>query len=143
MKYPASCAARQRRERAFSQWYELAPDLGTTVAQIDAQNRELADYVFAELAYSESKTCCWDSSTEGMAEIIMARAQEEQAGTCTIPTVFRAHGGGYQLWKDYATAHGRGSEWLAWSEDEPCPQRGVTEDVEVDHSATPLCELER
>jgi hypothetical protein len=141
LQYPASCAARQRRERAFSEWYELAPRLGTTAQAIDRQNRQLADYVFAELAYSESKTCCWDSSTAAMAQTILARAQEEQQSACTIPTVFKATAGGYQAWKDWAVAHGQGDAWADWSEDEPCPQRGVLEDVEVDHAATPWCEL--
>jgi hypothetical protein len=75
-----------------------------------------------------------------MAEIIMAKAAEEEQGMCTAPTVFKAQGGGYQAWKDWADAHGRGADWLDWSEDEPCPQRATSNDVEVDHAATPWCE---
>jgi len=122
---PASCAARERREHAFDQLYELAPRLGKTPAQIDAENRQLSDYVFAELSYGQSRTCCWDSTTPAMAEIILARAAEEEFSTCTAPTVFRAHGGGYQIWKDWAAAHGRAEDWLEWSEDEPCARRGA------------------
>lgn len=141
MQYPASCAARQRRELAFSQLYALSQRLGKSVAQIDHENRQLSDYVFAELAYAQSKTCCWNSSTPQMAEIIMAKANEEQSGTCRPPTVFRARNGGYQIWKDYAVAHGRGADWKAWSEDEPCNQRDASDDVELAQSATPLCSL--
>jgi hypothetical protein len=141
MKYPASCAARQRRERAFHELYELAPRLGKSKLQLDTQYRDLSDYVFAELSYGESKTCCWNSSTAAMAEIIMGRANEEQDGTCAAPTVFKASGGGYQSWKDWASAHGRGADWRDWSEDEPCAQRNVQDDVEVTHEGLDWCEL--
>jgi hypothetical protein len=141
MQYPASCAARQRREQAFDELYDLAPRLGKTAVQIDQQYRTLADYVFAELSYGQSKTCCWDSSTSAMADIIMAVAQEEQASTCSLPTVFKATGGGYDKWKAWAEAHGRGSDWVDWSEDEPCNQRATRDDVETDHAAQPFCAL--
>jgi len=57
-QYPASCSARERREGAFDQLYDLMErNFATTRTQVDAQYRELADYVFAELEYDQSKTC--------------------------------------------------------------------------------------
>ncbi len=135
--YPASCAARQRRERAFGELYGLAGRLGMTTAQIDAEYRELEDYVLGELDYTKSKTCCWNSSTNAMYEIIMQHARAEQeaadaAGTCIEPTVFKSRSDGYKLWSDYAASIGRGSQWRAWSEDESCSQRNVAQDTETE-----------
>ena len=38
---------------------------------MDAQYRIFEDYVFAELEYTESKTCCWNSSNSAMFQIAM------------------------------------------------------------------------
>lgn len=146
-EYPASCSARERREHAFQELYDLsARSFAMSSAEVDAAYRELDDYVFAELEYGASKTCCWDSSTPAMADIIMLQARAEQAaadaaGTCIAPTVFAARADGYQHWAAYAASIGRGAQWRAWSEDEACPQRDVTADTIVDASAQPFCEL--
>lgn len=135
-EYPASCSARTNREDAFRTLYENASDLGMTVAEIDAQYRTLEDYVFAELEYAQSKTCCWNSTTAAMADIILDYAQKEQAnataqGMCVEPTVFRANGGngGYEVYRMHAISMGREADWRAWSEDEPCAQRDVAADT--------------
>ena len=61
---PASCSARENREKAFRNLYELAQRaFGQTPRQVDEQHRILDDYVFAELVYTQSKTCCWNSTT--------------------------------------------------------------------------------
>ncbi len=146
--YPASCSARERRERAFEDLYDVSErSLGTTRGQVDAEHRTLADYVLGELSYAASKTCCWNSSSAAMYEIVMAYAADEQAdatasGTCVAPTVFKSEGNGYQRWASYAAEIGRLPEWRAWSEDESCAQRNVASDTEATHNAVGYCELE-
>jgi hypothetical protein len=146
-QFPASCSARERREHAFEELYDLsARSFGKTKAQVDAEHRALEDYVFAELAYTQSKTCCWNSTTPAMAEIILDLARDEAdaaeaAGTCAPPVVFRNESTGYQRWASHAAALGRSAEWRAWSEDEPCAQRNVSQDTIAATAGTPWCEL--
>lgn len=140
--YPASCSARERREEAFAELYEVMQNyFGEDRAAVDARYRTLADHVFAELRYEQSRTCCWNRTTRAMQEIVMAYAEREQAeaaarGECVAPTPFRAEaadraagGDGYGRWRAFAQSIGRGAEWRAWSEDEPCAQRDVREDT--------------
>ncbi len=145
--YPASCAARTRREDAFQTLYEIENDnFGRTPAEVDADYRMLEDYVFAELEYESSRTCCWNSSTAAMAEIILDFAEEEQAealvsGMCVQPTVFRAESEGFERWLQHARTLGRSAEWVEWSEDEPCAQRDVPEDsIAEDRGLGGYCE---
>lgn len=142
LKYPASCAARERRERAFAGLYELAPRLGATRESVDRDHRRLEDYVFAELSYGQSRTCCWNSTTAAMADVILDYAEQEQADACVVPAVFRSETTGYARWRDYAAATGRASAWREWSEDEGCPQRDVAADTEAAHEWTAWCELD-
>ncbi len=145
--FPASCSARERRERAFEDLYDVAErSLGQTRGQIDAQYRELADYVLGELEYAQSKTCCWNSTSGAMYEIVMDYAAQEQAdaaarGTCVAPTVFK-NTNGYGVWADYAARTGRAAAWKAWTEDESCSQRGVASDPEHAHASVAYCELD-
>lgn len=144
-KYPASCAARERRENAFRALYDLGErDLGETKLQIDSAHRKLDDYVLAELEYTKSKTCCWNSTTMAMSEIIMskARAEQEAAGSCVTPTVFKSRTDGYSVWATHASELGRGADWRNWTEDEACSQRDVAQDTEAPLSATPFCSLQ-
>jgi hypothetical protein len=144
--YPASCSARERRERAFDDLYDLSErHFGTARAQVDVQFRDLSDYVFAELEYAQSKTCCWNSSTTAMHEIIMEFARREQdaadqAGECRAPTPFM-NDNGYGRWADLAATLGRGAEWRAWTEDETCAQKNVASDTQRAHAWTDWCEL--
>lgn len=145
-QYPASCAARERREGAFEALYGLAYELNTTRAAIDKQYRTSEDYVLGELEYTKSKTCCWNSSTSAMYDIIMKKAAADKAAAdaqhvCTAPVVFKSRADGYKYWADYAASIGRGAEWKAWSEDESCPQKNVTQDTESASDATPYCSL--
>jgi len=141
-QYPASCTARERREHAFRELYDLGErELGLSKAEIDAEHRELEDYVLGELVYTQSKTCCWNSSTSAMYELVLAKARAEQGGSCVTPTVFRSRSDGYRTWSDFAQSVGRSSEWRAWSEDEACTQRNVAQDTEAPVSATPWCSL--
>jgi hypothetical protein len=143
-EHPASCSARETREHAFEGLYQLAPSLGMTQGEIDAEFRKLEDHVFGGLVYEQSKTCCWNSTTSKMAEIILDLAAEEQADAeakqvCVAPTVFRFRADGYKLWQDHAAKMGRSADWLAWSEDEPCAQRNVAEDTLEAYAGTPFC----
>lgn len=142
--YPASCAARIEREKAFKELYELQlQHFGYDQETVDKQYRTLEDYVFAELEYSVSKTCCWNSSTAAMYEIIMGynASLNEGAEGCPEVAVFKASGGGFGLFEAYAQSIGRGDEWVAWSADESCPQADVEEDTEVAHLWTALCDI--
>lgn len=140
--YPASCSARERREDAFRDLYAVMDDyFGEDRAAVDARFRTLEDYVFAELQYTASRTCCWNRSTAAMREIVLAYAEKEQTdaaarGMCVAPTPFRAEaadraagGDGYARWREYARSIGRGADWRAWSEDEACAQRDVVGDT--------------
>ena len=146
--YPASCSARERREHAFEQLYSVSRTaFGQTIAQVDAQYRELADYVLGELDYTKSKTCCWNSSTAAMYDIVMKQAAAEEAAaeaasTCVAPTVFASRQDGYQKWAGYAASLGRAADWKAWAEDESCAQRNVAQDTVATVDATPYCELD-
>jgi hypothetical protein len=146
-QFPASCSARERREQAFASLYELAGrEFGMTEAQVDAMYREDADYVLAELEYTKSKTCCWNSSTSAMFDIVMDKARADKAandasGVCKAPAVFKSRTDGYALWAMHAATLGRAAEWRPWSEDEACTQRNVAEDTEAQGPATAFCDL--
>ncbi|MBK9031888.1 MAG: hypothetical protein IPL61_11270 [Myxococcales bacterium] len=143
--YPASCSARERREAAFAELYDLGERaLGLSRAELDRRYRVFDDYVLAELTYTRSKTCCWNSSTSAMYDVIMSYARAEQtaaeaAHTCAAPTVFRAEDDGYQRWAAHAAATGVGGSWRAWSEDESCPQRDVAADEIAANQAPNYC----
>lgn len=146
-EYPASCSARETRERAFADLKDLsARTWGQSAADVDRQYRILDDYVLGELDYTKSKTCCWDSTTAAMYGVIMAEAQAELAdatahGTCAAPTVFMSRSDGYALWAARAQQMGQPAVWRAWSEDESCPQRSVAADTVAPSDATPYCSL--
>jgi hypothetical protein len=143
--YPASCSARERREGAFADLYALSSRTwGTSMAEIDRLYRKDEDYVLAELTYAESKTCCWNSSTSAMYEIVMAEARAElaaaeAAGTCAAPTVFMNQSDGYARWAARAQQLGQGAAWRAWSEDETCAQRDVSRDEIATVEQTAFC----
>lgn len=146
-RYPASCSARIAREDAFDGLYELMQgSFGKDRAQVDRTYRILEDYVFAELDYGTSKTCCWNSSTAEMFDIIMDLNLEhqQQANMCADVIVFKNRddaGDGYDTFRQYATQTGRAQQWRAWRADESCPQSGVAEDTEADAPLlTPYCD---
>ncbi len=141
-QYPASCMARTRREDAFKELYTLNQnEFGMSRAETDVEYRILDDYVFAELVYQESKTCCWCTSTSAMYQIIMDFNRERMEYSCQEPVVFKAMGGVYNLFQEYAEQTDRGHLWRQWSEDEPCPQRNVDNDVEKNHIWIPWCDV--
>jgi hypothetical protein len=135
-QHPASCSQRTRREDAFKDLYKVMKDsFMTDATAVDQQYRQLEDYVFAELDYTTSKTCCWNSTTPDMNQIIQDFAQKEldantKANICKQPTPFMSSGGGkYDTWKNFAAQTMRADKWKEWSEDEPCNQRGVAQDT--------------
>ncbi len=114
---PASCAARTKREEGFDALYEvMSSAFGMSRADVDAEYRKLEDYVFAELEYNRSKTCCWNTTTPQMAQIVLDYAESEKArndadGVCRQPTTFKSSGGGkYETWKMHASTLGRSAE---------------------------------
>ena len=143
--YPASCSARTAREVAFKEFYELMGDkFDMSVDEVDGEYRILEDYVFAELVYDESKTCCWNSTTSTMFDVVMSYnlSLQDSSDSCALPAVFMAKDGGYQLFANHANSMGLGNQWVPWSEDETCPQRDVSDDQEERHGWTPYCEVE-
>ena len=141
-QYPASCAARTRREDAFTKLYAVnATHFGKDPAATDREERKFEDYVFAELMYQQSKTCCWNHSTSAMYQIVMDYNQGLQEEACMDPVVFKNTAGGYETFRQYAESTGRGYMWVNWTEDEPCPQRAVTDDTEAAHDAIAWCEV--
>jgi hypothetical protein len=144
---PASCASRTRREDAFKELYELMTGhFGMTKEQVDKEYRTDVDYVFAELVYDEAKTCCWNSTTNDMYEIVISynRSLIQQAANneeCPDLAVFKARNGDYALFRDHAESIGRGHQWVEWSEDETCPQRNTQTDAEEDPEWTDFCDV--
>jgi hypothetical protein len=144
-QYPASCAARERREDAFAELYDVMYSYHfgyMDKKEVDLLYRIKEDYVFAKLVYEKSKTCCWNSSTSHMFKIIMdyADSVEAQGGACAPPVVFKATNGGYDAFKAFAVSEGKGSQWINWSADESCPQAGVPNDIEAEQIWTGYCE---
>jgi hypothetical protein len=137
--HPASCSARIVREDVFEQLYELMSKepYSYTKEQVDRQYRKLEDYVFAELVYTQSKTCCWNSTTSAMYEIIMDYNENYifENGEYRNPVVFM-NNNGYETFRQHAATLGRLNEWVDWSEDESCSQRNTPQDVEEDHNWT-------
>ncbi len=147
-QYPASCAARTQRESAFRELYDVEQRLESKYpAQVDQEQRTLDDYVFAELDYNHSKTCCWDSSSSAMSDIIMQEAMADKAAadasmTCTAPVVFQAQSdGSYQRWVDYAASINRSADWKPYTDDEGCTAKGITTDTLQTSDATAYCSL--
>ena len=148
-EYPASCAARIGREDAFDDLYDIAAETGMSKAEVDRRYRKFEDYVFAELTYGESKTCCWNSTTHAMYELAIQynreRLRDEHNDQCGAIDVFMAKddgGDGFERFREYAESVGRGEDWVDWSADESCPQAGVAEDTRASHAWTPYCEVE-
>ena len=140
-QYPASCSARIRREETFEKLYELMNEkFSMSRDDVDREYRILEDYVFAELEYEKSKTCCWNSSTSAMHQIVMDYNQSLMTDQCVEPVVFKWNQG-YDVFADYAEQTGRGHQWKPWSADEMCAQENVDVDTEAEHGWMPYCDL--
>jgi len=147
--YPASCSARINRELAFSELYQVGQEQGLSRLEVDQRYRKFEDYVFAELVYEQSKTCCWNSTTSNMYDIVMQLNErllnDEANRQCGDVTVFMNRDDatdGYEVFRQFAAELGRESEWVRWSADESCPQAQVPQDTPADHAWTDLCEVE-
>jgi hypothetical protein len=141
---PASCAARERREAAFSDLYSLMGEkFNLSRDDVDRRYRLREDYVFAPLDYLKSRTCCWNTSTPAMYDIIMAydKAHATNGSMCVPPAVFQASAGGYEPFASFARSIGRGAEWGSWRADEDCPQQANLNDTPLDRFVTPWCEI--
>jgi hypothetical protein len=146
-QYPASCSARELREQAFRDLYDVEGRLSQkTQSQVDFEQRKLEDYVFAQLDYSKSKTCCWDTSSAGMYDVIMKAAAADKAAAdamhvCTAPLVFAARTDDYKHWSDYAASIGQAAAWKPYTDDEGCAMHNVTTDTVAPSTATDFCSL--
>jgi hypothetical protein len=81
-----------------------------------------------------------------MHDIVLAAAEADQAAAdtahvCTAPIVFSAQSDGYQMWADYAAAHGMAAAWKPYTDDEGCGAKNITTDSIASAQATPFCEL--
>jgi hypothetical protein len=132
---PSTCSKRTAREEAFQDLYRAYSDAGEyDRAKIDKQHRSLEDYVFAELDYDTSRTCCWNSTKREHYDTIMKWADAEMKKadaqqTCKAPPVFKATGSGdgYTAVRLYARQNNLPFP-DAWSEDEPCKAKDITDD---------------
>jgi len=144
--HPSSCANRERRERAFDALYPLMEThWGWSRLETDRAYRTLADHVFPELAYTASPSCCWNTSTPAMYEVILDHAALEladadAAGTCVEPTPFVRTNAGYAPFEAHAAS--LGLPWGTWAADEDCPQAGNDDDVVIQAPHTDWCDLE-
>lgn len=146
-KYPASCSARIRREEAFDELYQLNASYPFNMSKeaTDEKYRLREDYVFAELVYEKSATCCWNSTNAKMFEIIMdyVKTLEKASPSCAErPPVFMLKNSGYDLFKEHAKKMGLEHYWKDWSADETCPQKNVSDDTEAQHEWAPYCDLD-
>lgn len=144
--YPSSCAARISREDAFKDLYDVASELDISPEEVDRRYRKFEDYIFAELVYQESKTCCWNASTAAMYDLIIEynlnRAEDPETQTCQPLSVFKARdegGDGYERFRAYAESVGQADAWVEWSAGESCPQQDVLADRESEHQWAPYC----
>jgi hypothetical protein len=133
---PSTCSKRKAREEAFEDLYRAYSDAGEyDRAKVDNQHRSLEDYVFAELDYDTSRTCCWNSTKREHYETIMAWAQDdmkkaETQGVCKAPPVFKATGSGDGYAGIRAFAKSKNMPFPeAWTEDEPCKAKDITDDT--------------
>jgi hypothetical protein len=144
--YPASCSARERREAAFAELYDLSERaFGQDRAEIDRRAPAARGLRASPSSTTpRARPAAGTRRPSAMFEIVIDYARAEQAaaaaaGTCVAPTVFRAEDGGYDRWADHAAATGRAALWRAWSEDESCPQRGVDDDAIATNAAPAFC----
>lgn len=148
-QFPASCSARINREAVFDEMYALqAEEFGKSKEEVDREFRTFEDYVFAELVYDKSKTCCWNSSTGAMYDLVMQlneqQVYDEATGTCNNVLVFKNRddgSDGFDVFRQFAVEQGRGADWVDWREDEPCAALNIPEATEEEHVWTPLCDL--
>jgi hypothetical protein len=140
---PASCTSRTQREAFFSELVSFgASQNGWSKSKVDRDYRKAEDYVLPELKYTASSTCCWNSTTPAMFDLISKynKAQQQQGGTaCVQPTPLTK--ANTPKFKAYAQQLGRGAEWLEWTEDEPCPQRANADDTQLPAATTPWCDV--
>ncbi|MBA2663888.1 MAG: proprotein convertase P-domain-containing protein [Bradymonadaceae bacterium] len=146
--YPSSCSARINRELSFKDLYAVGLEQGKSRVQIDTEHRKLEDYVFAELDYPSSKTCCWNSSTAAMYQLAMDYNRQLLADAsgdqCNDIVVFKARADGadgFKLFRDYARSVGKENLWVTWRADETCPQSTTTQDTEAQHNWSPYCSI--
>ena len=142
---PASCSSRALRESSWGQLISAGSAIGKSESEVREENKTLADYVFAELIYNQSKTCCWLTPGPEQYSVIMDYAEKEQtdaqaSGTCKQPTVFRAEDGAYARWKAHASTLGK--TFQDWNQDEsPCPAAASTgTDVLTPAGGASFCE---
>jgi hypothetical protein len=146
-QYPSSCAAREQREQAFRDLYDVEGRLSQKPqTQVDAEQRKLEDYVFGQLEYSKSKTCCWDTSTSAMYDVIMKAAEADKAAAdaqhvCVAPIVFAARTDDYKHWADYAASIGDAAAWKPYTDDEGCAMHGIITDTIATSIASPYCTM--
>jgi hypothetical protein len=156
-EHPASCAARTRREMAWHALYEAGEELQLSKHMLDREYRTLEDYVFTELSYDESKTCCWNTSTASDYQVVMRYnrcllGEGEPASclgvgntseeACQSVEVFKAvpdSGKGFARFQRFAEANDL--QWSGWQEDENCPQASDDYDVEMPSPTLSYCDV--
>ena len=98
-------AARERRERRSKRSTASPTSSARPRARSTSSTAQLDDYVLGELDYTKSKTCCWNSSTSAMYDIIMKKAAADKAAADAAHVCTRA--GRLQVAQPTATSTGR------------------------------------
>ena len=141
--HPSSCGAREAREHAFDELYELSEDkFNQSREEVDEAYRIDEDYVFAPLVYAQSRTCCWNSTNADMFSVVMEweHRRVQEAPECSDAFVMKMRDGRYAEYE--ALAEEMGLTWVEWSADEGCPQADTVQtDTEMEVSWTPYCDL--
>lgn len=139
---PASCSSRTLREGFFAELVQFGRDqYGWDKKKVDRDYRKGEDYLLPELKYAQSPTCCWNSTTPAMFDLLKRyNASRMQAAGACLPLVTFTRANLPQL-KVYAQSQGRAAEWKEWSEDEPCAQRAAADDTQEAAQPTPWCEV--
>jgi len=142
-EHPASCSNREKREALLNDLAQLESEENYWErTETEQHYRSYEDYVFPLLKYERSKTCCWNTTTAAMGQIVVQynKNRERSSSRCQIPVPFTA--ANYGVFKAYAAQIGRGADWRDWSEDEPCPQRTVADDmISPDLNAIGYCDI--
>ena len=141
---PSSCASRETREDAFRELYRLYErHFGLDRQFVDGLYRLREDYIFPELSYTRSRTCCWNGTSAGMYALILEKVDADlraAAGHCAALTTFKAVDRGYDDFASFAADEG--AAWSEWRNDENCSWASdIVDDREMEHEWTPYCAL--
>jgi hypothetical protein len=143
--YPASCSARERREAAFAELYDLSERaFGQDRAEVDPRPPAARGLRLRRADLHREQDLLLELDDRGDGRDRPRLRARRAGGGDRGRHLRRADGvpgrdGDYDRWADHAAATGRAALWRAWSEDESCPQRGVDDDAIATNAAPAFC----